>query len=127
MLGHVGNGPILVGDGTACSDTPALARGTSGTFGASLLVVGARFSAGPVRFGLELATAVHFEYLTSPACPATIVASGGLAVETRAEASFWISPHWSAIGLAGVSLLDAHDASLTVGLGLHLFPFDGGK
>ena len=127
MFGDIGNGPRLASDGTARGDMPSLDQGTSGAIGAVLLLIGARFNAGPVRFGLELASGAHFEYLTSTAFPSTIFASGGFALETRAEASVWLSAHWSAIGLAGLSLLDSHDASLTVGLGFHAFPFDGGK
>ncbi len=127
MFGRVGNGPMLVSDGTARGDSPSLGQRTSGAIGSCLLLIGTRYGAGPVRFGLELAWGAHFEYLTSTAYPSTIFAGAGFALETRAEASVWLSPHWSAVGLAGVSLLDAHDASLTVGLGLHAFPFDGGK
>ncbi len=127
LFGHIAHGPGLMWVAAARGGTTPTSSSTTGTVAGSALLIGARFNAGPVRFGLELAAGPRFAFLTSTAFPSTIFGGGGLVLETRAEASVWISPHWSVIGLAGTSLLDSHEASLTVGLGVHAFPFDGGR
>jgi len=81
---------------------------------------------GPIRIGAEIALGPHFEVLARSDL-VTQCAQGGLAVEARATASTWLSPRWSVNAMVGSSLLARDTYSITLGLGLHLFPYDGGR
>jgi hypothetical protein len=92
-----------------------------------MLAAGMRQSVGLVTLGTELAFGPRSEVYTNAALPGATFVQFGLAFEARANASVWLSPHWSTGVMLATSLLDRNDVSITLALGVHAFPYDGGR
>ena len=125
-LGKLTGAPELVIE-PAARDIMSLDGGTHGTLFDGMLAAGTRASLGPVAVGSELAFGPRVLIYSKADLPGVLFGQGGVALEARVHASVWLSPHWSAGVMLATSVLERDDVSITCGLGLHAFPFDGGR
>jgi hypothetical protein len=101
--------------------------GTNGYLGAGMLAAGLRSSLGPITLGSELAFGARLAVFSSDRVPGVLFGQGGPILEARAHANVWLSMHWSLSTMLATSVVERGDTSITVSLGLHAFPFDGGR
>lgn len=100
---------------------------TRGSMFGGVLAAGGRASLGPLVLRSELAFGSRFALFSDPHVPATLFGQGNVVLEARASASAWLSMHWSAGVVVATSLRERDDVAITVNLGLHALPFDGGR
>lgn len=100
---------------------------TTGWLFAGMLAVGARSSIGPVVLGTELAFGPRLVTFSNDRLPGVLFGQGGPVLEARAHASAWLSMHWTTSVMLATSLFARNDVSITFAIGLHAFPYDGGR
>jgi len=125
-LGHLTAMPSL-GIEPVVRDTMPVDDTTTGWLFGGMLAAGVRSSAGIVALGGELAFGPRAVVFSNSSLPGVLFGQGGPALEARAHASVWLSMHWTIGAMAATSVFDRHDVSMTLTLGLHAFPFDGGR
>ncbi len=118
--------PNLTIDPVARETMPFTAQDRGWLF-EGMLAAGTRSSVGPIVLGTELAFGTRLMIFSDHRIPAVLFGQGGPVLEARAHASVWLSMHWSAGLMLATSVVERDDISLTISLGLHAFPFDGGR
>ena len=118
--------PPLVLDPVQRTTMPVDAT-TSGWMFAGVLGAGGRVAVGPIVLRSELAFGARLAEYADPRVPATFFGQGGPILEARADASVWLSLHWSAGVMLATSLVEHNDTSITFGLAVHAFPYDGNR
>lgn len=124
-LGRLTVGPQLDISPVARTAMP-IENATTGVLVEGLLAAGARSSLGVVHLGTELAFGPRAVLYSNDRLQGALFNQSGLLVEARAHASMWLSMHWTIGVMAATSVIDRHDVSMTLSLGLHAFPYDGG-
>lgn len=125
-FGRLMTAPQLAITPTAREVMP-VANTTTGSLFEGLLAAGTRSSLGFLTLGTELAFGPRMILFSSSRLPSALFYQGGPTLEARAHASIWLSMHWTIGVMAAASAFDRHDVSITFGLGLHAFPYDGGR
>jgi hypothetical protein len=118
--------PAIVLDPVA-RDEVSSASDESGWLISGMLAAGLRTVTGPIRFGGELAFGPRLAVFSTERAPDVLFGQSAVALEARVHASVWLSPRWSAGVMLGTSVFERADTSITFGLGLHAFPYDGGR
>jgi hypothetical protein len=77
--------------------------------------------------GTELAFGPRLVAFSDDRLPGVLFGQGGPVLEARAHASVWLSMHWTTGVMLATSMLARDDVSITFALGLHAFPYDGGR
>ena len=126
-FGHLVDEPRLAIGPVAREMTPMETTSRGWLFG-GLLAVGVHASPlGSVTVGTEIGFGPRMIVFETAQLPGTLFGQGGPALEARVHAALWVSPHWTIGALVSTNVLAADEHSLTLALGLHAFPYDGGR
>lgn len=124
-------GARLLGEPNLTVASPREMSPIAGTFRGyrttDLLGAGAHTSVAGITLGSELGIGPRVLLFETAQLPGTWFGQGGLAVAARVTASMWLSPHWSLGALVSTDMLARQERTVTLSLGLHAFPFDGGR